>query len=234
MSDTASVAWKPMSRGQMAERAARDIPEGWCVNLGIGMPTMIADYIPLEREVIVHSENGILGMVPAVVGEEDPNLIDAGKAPVGLVPGGSYISHADSFAIIRGGHLDVSVMGALQVSAGGDLANWWSGQAVPGVGGAMDLAVGAREVFVMMRHLSQGQSKLVAECTLPLTARGVVTRIYTEYGIFEPTGSGMVVLGLTEGTDVRELQTCTAVELTLSDQLRALPRLAPSSAGIGT
>src|SRR5689334_19154763 len=153
MPDTAVTEFKPLSRVEMAARVARDIPEGWYVNLGIGLPTHVAKHVPADREIIVHSENGILGMgAPPPPGQEDPDLINAGKEPVTILPGGAYLHHADSFALIRGGHLDVCVLGAFQVSASGDLANWHTGaaNAIPAVGGAMDLATGAKRVFVMM------------------------------------------------------------------------------------
>ncbi|SFI60789.1 MULTISPECIES: 3-oxoacid CoA-transferase subunit B [Microbacterium] len=217
-----------LTKTQMAREVALDLPDGAYVNLGIGLPILVAAHLDPAREVVVHSENGILGMGPSPApGHQDPNLIDAGKAPVTLVQGGSYIGHADSFAIIRGGHLDVSVMGALQVSGAGDLANWWSGEGIPGVGGAMDLAVGAREVLVIMRHVTAtGDPKIVAECSLPITARGIVSRIYTEYGVFEPTPSGLVVVGLAEGTDVDALQSRTGVALRFAGEPLTLPRAA--------
>lgn len=171
---------KKLNRDQMAARIARDIPEGAYVNLGIGMPTLVANHLPAEREVILHSENGVLGMGPAPApGQEDPDLINAGKQPVTLLKGGCYFHHADSFGMMRGGHVDICVMGAFQVSATGDLANWHSGapDAVPAVGGAMDLAIGAKQVFVMMELLTKnGQSKLVKHCTYPLTGIGCVSR----------------------------------------------------------
>src|SRR6476469_9836533 len=164
---------KRLTRDQMAARVARDIAEGAYVNLGIGLPTLVANHLPRDREIFLHSENGVLGMGPAPApGAEDEDLINAGKQPVTLLPGGTYFHHADSFAMMRGGHLDICVLGAFQVSATGDLANWHTGapDAIPAVGGAMDLATGAKDVFVMMDLLTRdGRSKLVERCTYPLT-----------------------------------------------------------------
>ena len=161
------------TRDQMAARVARDIPEGAYVNLGIGLPTLVANHLPKDREILLQSENGLLAMGPApAAGSEDPDLINAGKQPVTLLPGGAYFHHADSFAMMRGGHLDFCVLGAFQVSKSGDLANWHAGapDAIPAVGGAMDLAIGAKRVYVMMEHLTkQGQSKIVERCSYPLT-----------------------------------------------------------------
>ncbi|MGC0155594.1 3-oxoacid CoA-transferase subunit B, partial [Chromobacterium vaccinii] len=169
-----------LARDRMARRVARDIPEGAYVNLGIGLPTRVADYLPAEREVVLHSENGLLGMGPAPApGDEDPDLINAGKEPATLLAGGCFFHHGDSFAMMRGGHLDICVLGAFQVSAGGDLANWHTGapDAIPAVGGAMDLAVGAKWVFVMMEHLNKnGDCKIVERCTYPLTGLACVDR----------------------------------------------------------
>ena len=182
------------SRDQIAARIARDIPEGAVVNLGIGMPTLVANHLPPEREILLHSENGILGMGPAPApGKEDWDLINAGKQPVTLLTGGSYFHHADSFALMRGGHLDICVLGAFQVSRFGDLANWHTGaaDAIPAVGGAMDLAVGAKQTFVMMEHQTkQGESKLVERCTYPLTGVRCVRRVYTDLAVIELDGLG--------------------------------------------
>ena len=173
----------------MAARVARDIPEGAYVNLGIGLPTMVANHLPKDREILLHSENGLLGMGPAPApGAEDSDLINAGKQPVTLLPGGAYFHHADSFAMMRGGHLDFCVLGAFQVSKTGDLANWHTGapDAIPAVGGAMDLAIGAKRVYVMMEHLTkQGESKIVERCTYPLTGIGCVNRIFTDLAVLD-------------------------------------------------
>lgn len=200
---------KRLTREQMAARVARDIDEGAYVNLGIGLPTMVADKLPVGREIVLHSENGILGMGPAPApGAEDGDLINAGKQPVTLLPGGAYFHHADSFAMMRGGHLDICVLGAFQVSVNGDLANWHTGapDAIPAVGGAMDLAVGARQVFVMMEHLTRGgESKLVASCTYPLTGVACVSRIYTDLAVIEVSGDGLVALEWVPGLELDEL-----------------------------
>ena len=208
---------KPLTRNQLAVRVARDIPEGAYVNLGIGAPTLIANFLPRDREIFLHSENGILGMGPAPPeGQEDWDLINAGKQPVTLLTGGAYFHHGDSFAMMRGGHLDICVLGAFQVSACGDLANWHTGEpdAIPAVGGAMDLAVGARQVFVMMDHQTkQGEPKIVERCTYPLTAAACVDRIYTDLAVLDVTERGLVVRELVEGLSFEELQRRTAAPL---------------------
>lgn len=208
---------KPLTRNQLAARVARDIPEGACVNLGIGAPTLIGNYLPADREILLHSENGILGMGPAPPqGEEDWDLINAGKQPVTLLAGGAFFHHGDSFAMMRGGHLDICVLGAFQVSAMGDLANWHTGEpdAIPAVGGAMDLAVGARQVFVMMDHLTkQGEPKIVERCTYPLTAARCVDRIYTDLAVLDVTDRGLVVREMVDGLSFDELQRKTAAPL---------------------
>ncbi|WP_137171832.1 CoA transferase subunit B [Massilia sp. HP4] len=205
------------SREQMAERVARDIPEGAYVNLGIGLPTKVANYLPPEREVFLHSENGLLGMGPAPApGEEDEDLINAGKQPVTLLTGGAYFHHADSFGMMRGGHLDICVLGAFQVAGNGDLANWHTGapDAIPAVGGAMDLAIGARQVFVMMEHQTKtGESKIVAECSYPLTGVGCVSRIYTDLAVIDVTPEGLRVREMAPGLTLAELQAVTAAPL---------------------
>jgi 3-oxoadipate CoA-transferase beta subunit len=212
------------SRDEMARRVARDIAPGAVVNLGIGLPTLVANHLPDDREVILHSENGALGMGPAPPpGDEDYDLINAGKQPVTLKPGGCYFHHADSFAMMRGGHLDVCVLGAFQVSAGGDLANWHTGQAdaIPAVGGAMDLAIGAKKTFVMMEHLTRtGESKIVARCTYPLTGIGCVGRIYTDLAVIDVTPRGLAVLEQVDGLGFAELQALTAVPLTRIEENR--------------
>jgi len=205
------------TRDQMAARVAKDIPEGSYVNLGIGLPTLVANHLPKEREIFLHSENGLLGMGPApAAGEEDYDLINAGKQPVTLLPGGAYFHHADSFAMMRGGHLDICVLGAFQVSATGDLANWHTGgaDAIPAVGGAMDLAIGAKRTFVMMEHLTKkGESKLVATCSYPLTGIGCVSRIYTDLAVIDVTADGLKVVENTSGLSHDELQTLSGVPL---------------------
>jgi 3-oxoadipate CoA-transferase beta subunit len=209
-----------LTREQLAARVARDIPEGAYVNLGIGLPTLVANHLPRDREIFLHSENGILGMGPAPApGEEDPDLINAGKQPVTLLPGGSFFHHADSFAMMRGGHLDLCVLGAFEVSLSGDLANWHTGSpdAIPAVGGAMDLAVGAKKVFVMMEHLTrQGRSKIVERCTCPLTALGCVDRVYTDLAVLEVVPGGLQVRELVEGLSFEELRRLTGVPLLAS------------------
>lgn len=211
---------KRLDRDRMAARVARDIPEGAYVNLGIGLPTLVANHIPKDREVILHSENGVLGIGPRPApGKEDPDLIDAGKNPVTLLAGGAFFHHADSFAMIRGGHIDICVLGAFQVSATGDLANWHTGEpdAIPAVGGAMDLVSGAKRVFVMMEHLTKkGESKIVPRCTYPLTGVACVTRIYTDLAVIDvrPEGLQLVEI-LADGLSFEELQRLTAVPLAL-------------------
>lgn len=206
------------TRDQMAERVARDIPEGAYVNLGIGLPTLVGNHLPREREVFLHSENGVLGMGPAPApGEEDPDLINAGKQPVTLRPGGAFFHHADSFAMMRGGHLDICVLGAFQVSTTGDLANWHTGapDAIPAVGGAMDLALGAKKTYVMMEHLTKsGESKIVAQCSYPLTGIACVSRIYTDLAVLDVTPQGLKVLDIVDGLTLAELQRLTGVPLT--------------------
>ncbi|WP_019449774.1 3-oxoacid CoA-transferase subunit B [Cupriavidus sp. BIS7] len=206
-----------LTRDQMAARVAKDIPDGAVVNLGIGLPTLVGNHLPADKEILLHSENGLLGMGPApAAGEEDGDLINAGKQPVTIKAGGSYFHHADSFAMMRGGHLDFCVLGAFQVSQRGDLANWHTGApgAIPAVGGAMDLAIGAKQVFVMMEHLTkQGESKVVPECTYPLTGIGCVTRIYTDLATIDVTPDGLVARDLVEGLSFEELQRLTGVPL---------------------
>ena len=206
-----------LTRDQIAARVAQDIHEGAYVNLGIGLPTLVANHLPVEREVFLQSENGLLGMGPAPApGEEDEDLINAGKQPVTLLKGGSYFHHGDSFAMMRGGHLDICVLGAFQVSAKGDLANWHTGakDAIPAVGGAMDLAIGARQVFVMMEHQTrQGDSKIVDQCSYPLTGVGCVSRIYTDLAVIDVTADGLVVREMVEGLTFGELQTMSGVPL---------------------
>jgi 3-oxoadipate CoA-transferase beta subunit len=205
------------NRDDMARRVAQDIPEGAVVNLGIGLPTLVANHLPASREVILHSENGVLGMGPAPPkGEEDYDLINAGKQPVTLLAGGCFFHHADSFGMMRGGHLDICVLGAFQVSATGDLANWHTGApgAIPAVRGAMDLAIGAKKTYVMMEHTTKaGESKIVPSCTYPLTGIGCVSRIYTDLAVIGVTLDGLQVVDIVEGLSFEELQQATGVPL---------------------
>jgi 3-oxoadipate CoA-transferase beta subunit len=204
------MTYQKRSKDQLAARVAQDIHEGATVNLGIGMPTLVANHIPASREVLLHSENGILGMGPAPAeGEEDYDLINAGKQPVTLLNGGSFFHHADSFGMMRGGHLDICVLGAFQVSATGDLANWHTGEkdAIPAVGGAMDLAVGAKQTWVMMDLLTkQGVSKIVASCTYPLTGIGCVKRIYSDLATLACTPQGLKLIDKVDGLELSELE----------------------------
>ncbi len=208
---------KRFTRDEIAQRVARDIPEGAYVNLGIGLPTMVANHLDKSKEIFLHSENGILGMGPAPApGDEDEDLINAGKQPVTLLTGGAYFHHADSFAMMRGGHLDICVLGAFQVSAQGDLANWHTGapDAIPAVGGAMDLAIGAKKVFVMMElQTKTGESKIVAQCSYPLTGVACVSRIYTDLAVFDVTPEGLRVLDMAEGVNLDALKQITGLPL---------------------
>jgi 3-oxoadipate CoA-transferase beta subunit len=210
---------KRFSREEMAARVALDIPDGAYVNIGIGLPTLVANFLPRDREVVLQSENGLLGMGPApAAGEEDPDLINASKLPVTLLTGGSFFHHGDSFAMMRGGHIDYCIMGAFQVSQAGDLANWHTGapDAIPAVGGAMDLAIGARHVYVMMEHLTKsGESKIVEKCTYPLTGLACVDRIYTDLAVIDVTARGLEVVAMAEGLGLEELQRLTAAPLSL-------------------
>ncbi len=209
----ALASCKPWGREEIAARAARDIPEGFYVNLGIGIPVLVANYIPQEREVVLHSENGILGMGPAPEeGKINRWLINASKKYVTLRPGGSYTHHADSFAIIRGGHLDLCVLGAFQVAENGDIANWSTSDndTAPAVGGAMDLAAGARQLWVMMEHLTKsGDSRVVRRCTYPLTALHVVKRVYTNLAVLDVTDHGFAVREMAPGLTLDALQKVT-------------------------
>ena len=206
----------PLTKQEMAALVARDIAPGSFVNLGIGQPTLVADHLAPGSGVVLHTENGMLGMGPAALGDDvDPDLTNAGKIPVTELPGASYFHHADSFAMMRGGHLDVCVLGAFQVSSGGDLANWHTGapDAIPAVGGAMDLAIGAKSVFVMMTLFAKdGSAKLVPACTYPLTGVGCVSRVYTDHGVFEITPDGVEVRA-TYGATLDELRERTGLEL---------------------
>jgi 3-oxoadipate CoA-transferase, beta subunit len=204
----------------MAARVARDIPNGAYVNLGIGLPTMVANHLPKDREIILHTENGLLGMGPAPeAGAEDADLINAGKQPVTALPGASFFHHADSFGMMRGGHLDCCVLGAFQVSVKGDLANWHTGakDAIPAVGGAMDLAIGAKSVFVMMEHQTKkGESKIVEQCTYPVTGLGCVNRVYTDLAVIDVTPRGLEVVEMVDGLTLAELEKLSGVPLKMA------------------
>ncbi len=208
------MAW---SRDEMAQRAAQELQDGFYVNLGIGLPTLVANHLDKSKEIFLHSENGILGMGPAPApGQEDEDLINAGKQPVTLLTGGAYFHHADSFAMMRGGHLDICVLGAFQVSAQGDLANWHTGapDAIPAVGGAMDLAIGAKKVFVMMElQTKSGESKIVSQCSYPLTGVGCVSRVYTDLAVFGVTAAGLRVTDMAEGVSLDALREITGLPL---------------------
>ncbi|MCL2913539.1 3-oxoacid CoA-transferase subunit B [Shewanella corallii] len=212
-----ATRFKGWNREQMAARAALDIPDGSIVNLGIGIPEMVARFVPAGREVLYHTENGLLGMgPPPEPGQEDPELINAGKKPVTLNPGASFFHHADSFAMIRGHHIDICVLGAMQVSEGGDLANWSTGakDAVPAVGGAMDLVAGVKTIYVITQHTTRdGTPKIVAQCSYPLTGKQVVSRIYTDLAVLEVTDTGLAVLEMAPGLNLDQLQSVTGCKL---------------------
>lgn len=211
----------PLSRNQMAARVAQDIPEGWYVNLGIGIPTLVADHIPAGREVVLHSENGILGMGPAPTPDRvDPWLINAGKQHVTLLPGGCFFHHADSFAMIRGGHIDLCVLGAFEIAENGDIANWATSDAdaAPAVGGAMDLALGAKRTWVVTEHTTrEGAPKLVGRCSYPLTALGAVGRVYTNLAVLDVTPEGFAVREMVPGLTIEALQARTGARLHLGE-----------------
>ncbi len=211
------MTYQRLNREQIAQRVAQDIPEGSYVNLGIGLPTKIANYLDADKEIFLHSENGLLGMGPAPdEAHRDPDLINAGKEFVTLLTGGAYFHHADSFAMMRGGHLDICVLGAFQVAQNGDLANWHTGapDAIPAVGGAMDLAVGAKKVFVTMDHVTKkGEPKLVEACDYPVTGLNCVSRIYTDLAVIDVTAQGFVVVEMVEGLSWDELQSLTGAPL---------------------
>lgn len=210
------------TKDELARRVAQDIFDGAYVNLGIGQPTLVANHIPAGREVILHSENGILGMGPApAAGHEDYDLINAGKQPVTLLAGGAYFHHADSFGMMRGGHLDICVLGAFQVSATGDLANWSTGEpgSIPAVGGAMDLAIGAKQTWVMMDLLTKkGESKIVSACTYPLTGIACVKRIYTDLATLECTPNGLSLIDTVDGLSLDELQRLVGLPIAQSSR----------------
>ncbi len=212
--DPRTVGW---SRDEMAARAAQDIPDGSYVNLGIGIPELVAEHVPAGRELVYHTENGLLGMgPPPVAGAEDPELINAGKKAVTALPGACFFHHADSFAMIRGGHVDVCVLGAMQVSAAGDLANWSTGApgAIPAVGGAMDLVAGVSTILVITKHTTKrGEPKLVAACSFPLTGKGVVSRIYTDLAVVDVTSRGFELLELAPGVTLEDVRRQTGAPL---------------------
>lgn len=211
------------SREEMAKRTALDIPDGSYVNLGIGIPEMVAQYVPEDRELIYHTENGLLGMGPTPAeGEVDPELINAGKKAVTVIPGAAFFHHADSFAMIRGQHIDVCVLGAMQVSEQGDLANWSTGapDAIPAVGGAMDLVAGVKTIYVITQHCTKaGEPKLVASCTYPLTGKAVVSRIYTDLAVIDVTPAGFEVAELAPGVSFDYVQQRTGCKLLAGRQL---------------
>ncbi|QWE16259.1 3-oxoacid CoA-transferase subunit B [Polynucleobacter sp. AP-Nino-20-G2] len=214
------MAYQRLTREQIVQRVAQDIPEGSYVNLGIGLPTKIANYLDVDKEIFLQSENGVLGMGPAPAkGDEDPDLINAGKEFITLLKGGSYFHHGDSFTMMRGGHIDICVLGAFQVAQNGDLANWHTGSpdAIPAVGGAMDLAIGARNVFVTMEHVTKnGEAKIVEKCTYPLTGMGCVNRIYTDLAVIDVTPNGLVVSEMVPGLTLGELQKLTDAPLSIA------------------
>lgn len=220
-SEKKADAWTPLDRVGLARRVAQDIPDGWYVNLGIGVPTLVANHVPEGREVVFHSENGILGLGPApAVADIDPWLVNAGKQYVTLVPGGSYFHHADSFTMIRGKHLDLCVLGAFEVAENGDLANWSTAKpgAAPAVGGAMDLAVGAKRLWVVMDHMTkEGQSKLVRQCSYPLTAPACVTRVYTSLAVLDVVPAGFRLVDMVPGLTFEELQSRTDAPLVMDE-----------------
>ncbi len=220
-----SVTVKGLTKEQIARRAALDIADGSYVNLGIGMPELIAQFIPADRQIVLHTENGLLGMGPAPApGHGDPELINAGKQQVTTLPGASYFHQADSFAMIRGGHLDLCVLGALEVAANGDLANWSTGQhAIPAVGGAMDLVSGVKAVYVMTRHCTRdGTPKLVERCSYPLTGAGIVNRVYTDLAVIDITANGFEVIEVSAGISLDDVAARTAAPL-----LDARPQVLP-------
>lgn len=222
-----------LNRNQVAWRVANDIDEGAFVNLGVGMPLNVLNYVPEGREIIFHSENGVLGMKPLEDGAEpNPDLINAGKQPISLLPGGAFFHHSDSFAMVRGGHIDVCVLGAYEVGQNGDLANWRlpNTKSAPAVGGAMDLAYGARQVYIMCDHNGRdGAPKIVKQCTLPLTGAKCVTKVFTDIAVIERADDGMVVREMAEGLEFEELQERTGAELRLANDWKTLtaPDIAP-------
>jgi len=228
MSATTTRPFKPLSRAEISYLVAHDFPDGSIVNLCIGMPTQVADYLPQDREILLHSENGILGMGRAAVGDEiDFDLINASRTPVTLLDGASITEHTISFAMMRGGHLDYSVLGGFQVAANGDLANWITSgpDAIAAIGGAMDLAIGARNVIVMMEHVAKDQTpKLMMQCTYPLTGAGVVNQVYTDLAIIDVTPAGFEVRAIVEGLSLEALQEKTGAPLTPATNLKTICR----------
>lgn len=214
------MAYQRLTREQIVQRVAKDIPEGSYVNLGIGLPTKIANYLDADKEIFLQSENGVLGMGPAPAkGDEDSDLINAGKEFITLLKGGSFFHHGDSFTMMRGGHIDICVLGAFQVAQNGDLANWHTGSpdAIPAVGGAMDLAIGARNVFVTMEHVTKnGEAKIVEQCSYPLTGMSCVNRIYTDLAVIDVTPKGLVVNEMVPGLTLDELQKLTDAPLSMA------------------
>jgi len=215
-----------LSREQMARRAARDIPDGAYVNLGIGIPEQVAGFIPPEREIVYHTENGVMGFgPPPPAGKEDPELINAGKKPITLLPGASFFHHADSFAMIRGGHIDFCILGAMQVAQNGDLANWSTGApgAIPAVGGAMDLVAGAGRVLVITEHTTrEGAPKLLDACTYPLTGLGVVSRVFTDLAVVDVTPEGFVLREVAPGVSPADVQARTAAPLRVAVDVKSI------------
>jgi len=213
----ATQTWQPLERDALAARLAQDIPEGWSVNLGIGIPTLVGNYVPPEREVIFHSENGILGMGPAPTPETlNPWLVNASRQHVTLRQGASLMNHADSFALVRGGHLDLCVLGAFQVAENGDIANWARSddETAPAIGGAMDLAAGARRIWAVMEHVTRsGEKRLLRRCTYPLTAKGCTARVYTDLAVIDVTPGGFAVIDMVPGLSFEALQERTDAPL---------------------